>query len=228
MSASKERVINEDSKQITGGQSTVRIVENVETGEIFVHRYFGDTKNIPTALRLKRSADEMLDDEEGGGQGEEQDLNDEEAQASADIAGRKKKRAPTRSAAKKQKKAAPPPDSDAPRATHQNEAGAYAPGTRRSARVSNANVSTSSSASSSQTPGPTVARREPVIREDAEENHTTTVQDGPSDGLHHIDDYNLRRSTRAASDDLNALSDRMNMFDIKSEAGSGKSFKHFD
>lgn len=68
-------------------------------------------------------------------------------------------------------------------------------------------------------------RREPVIREDAEENHVTDKHAPPSTNDtedHVVDESHLRRSLRAASDDLNSLSDRMNNFEIKSEAGSGE------
>lgn len=242
-SAGKEKIVNNWSKNFGSTQCTVQIVENTETGERGLIEYWGETRNIPRALRTKRTAGDMLDDDEeinndetGGQEHEEAEMwNDEERVAAANLAARRKKKAPSSSStAKKQKKTTGSSSSrrgDGPASSRHNNGNSSSSndiassGTRRSARVASG-TSTSTSASS-RTPRPASSRREPIIREDEEEHHTTStshVQDNDTTiGIHHIDEYHLRRSTRAASDDLVSLSDRMNNFEIKSEAGSGES-----
>lgn len=157
--------------------------------------------------------DEGADGEDGVDEmAEEWDENDMADDGRLAAAEKKKKKAAAASSAKKQKKSSSASSSRrnaAPRAAdndNNDTPAASSPGTRRSTRTTG-----------SRTPRAS-ARHEPVIREDQEENHVTR-----DDDTHRVDEYNLRRSTRAASDDLNSLSDRMNHFEIKSEAGSGTS-----
>jgi hypothetical protein len=192
---------------------------------------------------MKRTAaDAQVDDEEdeeedgvGNGNYDDAEMNggeremanewtEEEAREAARLAARRKKAAAA-SSAKKQKKSSSSRRA-APRDSGPHEsAGPAATGAARPAGNSDATGTTTARRSSRVTrstrPSST-SNREPIIREDAEENHVRNDNIADGEAPHHIDEYHLRRSTRAASDDLNSLSDRMNLFEIKSEAGSGE------
>lgn len=168
--------------------------------------------------------EEEANDEEGGADQEDAEMwSDEEVDVAAAAAKQKKQKAK----AKKAPAPGPAASASASAAKKQKKSAAATAGdrdstdARRTARVPSKNASTASS----RTPRPastssSASRREPLIREDEEENHVTQNDDGAA---HRLDGYNLRTSTRAASDDLNSLSDRMNNFEIKSETGSGES-----
>lgn len=231
----KERFTSSFSRTIRGVTHVVRQFEDIETGEQGFYDIYAETKHIPRAFRPKRDASDMLSDDGGASDedaidehNDDQEMaaewTEEERAAAAKAAASKKKKktaAKGPSAAKKQKKSADRPVRRAARAedrnehNNNNEAETSADTSRRSTRVTSgsARAARASAASTSAS-----TRREPIIREDQEENHITQEE-----AIRMNESYNLRRTSRAPSDELNSLSDRMNHFEIKSEAGSGES-----
>jgi len=162
------------------------------------------------------------DAERNGGDREmANEWTEEERREAARLAARKKKAAAAASSAKKQKKSSSSSSRRQDGSSRSREP--VAPAANASADA-NGTARRSSRVTRSTRPSSGSNVREPIIREDEEENHVRNdIDAADGEAPHHIDEYHLRRSTRAASDDLNSLSDRMNMFEIKSEAGSGKS-----
>lgn len=212
----EEGTVTTCQKSFQGKSRSVILFQQPQTGLFGDFVLTGDRTKLPEAVRAWTTAGGTVNGGHADGAEAEMDNAEEvergkvDAGAAVHVERDKKKKAVAAAgaSAKKQKKVSSSSSScrTFTRGQGNNDAApaTASPGTRRSARVAS---------SSSRATRPSSARHEPVIRE--EDN---VAQD---DGNHQVDEDNLRPSTWSASDDLSSLSDRMNHFEIRSEAVPG-------